>query len=398
MDTYPRREAARRAGIDVVDLDRMVELRIIVPDQGDRFTAGDVRKAGLLASLQSGGLPLHVVAAEIDNGSISIDFLDDPAFDHFSALSSVTFEELGVRSGMPVDLLMVIREAIGSAVPRPTDLVREIELGIVPLIEGQLASGYPPDTVERSLRTMGDSVRRFALAEADDFRTHVIEPASSRPDADIAGAAVSAIERMSAAADQAILAVYHAQQAHAWTANILDGFEGSLSKAGVVDRIGRPPAMCFLDLTGYTRFTAERGDKAAAELAETLRRLVQRTSVEHGGRPVKWLGDGVMFHFRDPGPAVVAALEMIDGIATAGLPPAHVGLHAGPVLFQDGDYYGQTVNVASRIADYARPGEVLVSQEVVDAAGDVAVSFSPVGPVELKGVGGALALHIAHRT
>ena len=398
MDLILRREAARRAGIDVVELDRMVELRMIVPDEGDRFTAGDVRKAGLLSSLQSGGLPLHAVAAGIDNGSLSIDFLDDPAFDHFSALSSVTFEELGARTGVPVDLLMVIREAIGSAVPGPTDLVREIELGIVPLIEGQLASGYPPDTVERSLRTMGESVRRFTLAAADDFRTHVIEPAAREPNADIAGAAVSAIARMSAAADQAILAVYHAQQAHAWTANILDGFEGSLSKAGVVDRIGRPPAMCFLDLTGYTRFTAERGDKAAAELAETLRRLVQRTSVEHGGRTVKWLGDGVMFHFRDPGPAVVAALEMIDGIATAGLPPAHVGLHAGPVLFQDGDYYGQTVNVASRIADYARPGEVLVSQEVVDAAGDVAVSFAPVGPVELKGVGGALALHIAHRT
>lgn len=398
MDLIVRREAARRAGIDVVELDRMVELRMIVPDEGDRFTAGDVRKAGLLSSLQSGGLPLQAVAAEIDNGSLSIDFLDNPAFDHFSALSSVTFEELGARTGVPVELLIVIREAIGSAVPRPTDLVREIELGIVPLIEGQLASGYPPDTVERSLRTMGESVRRFTLAAADDFRTHVIEPAAREPNADIAGAAVSAMERMSAATDQAILAVYHAQQAHAWTANILDGFEGSLSKAGVVDRIGRPPAMCFLDLTGYTRFTAERGDKAAAELAETLRRLVQRTSVEHGGRPVKWLGDGVMFHFRDPGPAVVAALEMIDGIATAGLPPAHVGLHAGPVLFQDGDYYGQTVNVASRIADYARPGEVLVSQEVVDAAGDVAVSFAPVGPVELKGVGGALALHIAHRT
>ena len=398
MDLIARREAARRAGIDVVELDRMVELRMIVPGEGDRFTAGDVRKAGLLSSLQSGGLPLHALAAGIDNGSISIDFLDDPAFDHFSALSSVTFEELGARTGVPVDLLMVIREAIGSAVPGQTDLVREIELGIVPLIEGQLASGYPPDTVERSLRTMGESVRRFTLAAADDFRTHVIEPAAREPNADIAGAAVSAIARMSVAADQAILAVYHAQQAHAWTANILDGFEGSLSKAGVVDRIGRPPAMCFLDLTGYTRFTAERGDKAAAELAETLRRLVQRTSVEHGGRPVKWLGDGVMFHFRDPGPAVVAALEMIDGIATAGLPPAHVGLHAGPVLFQDGDYYGQTVNVASRIADYARPGEVLVSQEVVDAAGDVAVSFAPVGPVDLKGVGGALALHIAHRT
>ena len=55
-------------------------------------------------------------------------------------------------------------------------------------------------------------------------------------------------------------------------------------------------------------------------------------------------------------------------MAEAGLPPAHVGLHAGPVIFQEGDYYGQTVNVASRIADYARPGEVIVSQEVVDAS------------------------------
>ena len=397
MGGYPRREAARRAGIDVVAVDRMVELRMIVPGEGDRFTAGDVRKAGLLASLESGGLPLHMVAAEIGNGALSIDFLDNPAFDHFSALSSVTFEELGARTGVPVDLLVVIREAIGSAVPFPTDLVREIELGIVPLIEGLLASGYPPDVVERSLRTMGESLRRFALAEADDFRTYVIEPASSRPGADIAGAAVSAIERISAAADGAILAVYHAQQAHAWTANILDDFERSLSNTGAYHRIDRPPAMCFLDLTGYTRFTAEHGDEAAAGLADTLRRLVQRTSVQHGGRPVKWLGDGVMFHFRDAGPAVVAALEMIDGVAAAGLPPAHVGLHAGPVLFQDGDYYGQTVNVASRIADYARPGEVLVSQEVVDAAGDVEVSFVPVGPVELKGVGGALALHVAHR-
>ena len=79
-----------------------------------------------------------------------------------------------------------------------------------------------------------------------------------------------------------------------------------------------------------------------------------------------------MVYFRDAGPGVVAALEMVDGVAAAGLPPAHVGLHAGPVLFQEGDYFGQTVNVASRIADYARPGEVLVTREVVEAAGEEA--------------------------
>ena len=155
--------------------------------------------------------------------------------------------------------------------------------------------------------------------------------------------------------------------------------------------------MCFLDITGYTRLTQERGDAAAAELAERLGRLVQRTSVKHGGRPVKWLGDGVMFHFPNPGPGVVAALEMVEGVADAGLPPAHVGLHAGPVIFQEGDYYGQTVNVAARIAEYARPGEVIVSQEVVDASGGAKVAFREIGPVELKGVAGAMRLHAASR-
>ena len=131
--------------------------------------------------------------------------------------------------------------------------------------------------------------------------------------------------------------------------------------------------MCFLDITGFTRLTRN----AAMPLPPARRglsRVVQRTSVEHGGRPVKWLGDGVMFFFPDPGPGVVAALEMVDGVAAAGLPPAHVGLHAGPVLLQQGDYYGQTVNVASRIGEYARPGEVLVSQAVVDACTEVPVS------------------------
>jgi class 3 adenylate cyclase len=84
-----------------------------------------------------------------------------------------------------------------------------------------------------------------------------------------------------------------------------------------------------------------------------------------------------------------------SGVAAAGLPPAHVGLHAGPVLFQQGDYFGQTVNLAARIAEYARPNEVLVSQAVVDAAGDGHASFSDIGRVELKGIAGTIQLHAA---
>ena len=127
-------------------------------------------------------------------------------------------------------------------------------------------------------------------------------------------------------------------------------------------------------------------------------RLVQRSSVQHGGKPIKWLGDGVMFYFVDPGPGVRAALEMVDGLAAAGLPPAHVGLHAGPVLYQEGDYYGQTVNLSARIADYARPGEVLVTQAVADVSEEEGIAYTDVGEVELKGVAGTVQLLRAHRT
>jgi adenylate cyclase len=155
--------------------------------------------------------------------------------------------------------------------------------------------------------------------------------------------------------------------------------------------------MCFLDISGYTRLTQERGDAAAAQLAEELGRIVQRVSVKFGGRAVKWLGDGVMLHFPNPASGVTAALEMVAGVADAGLPPAHVGLHAGPVIFQEGDYYGQTVNIASRIADQAGPGEVVVSQAVVDAAAGSDLRFREIGPVELKGVADAMRLHLAER-
>ena len=165
-----------------------------------------------------------------------------------------------------------------------------------------------------------------------------------------------------------------------------------MEAAGIHSRLERLPAICFLDITGYTRLTQEHGDDAAADLASTVARLVQRSSVQHRGKPIKWLGDGVMFYFGEPRLGVRSALEMVDELAAAGLPPAHVGLHAGPVLFQEGDYFGQTVNLSARIADYARPGEVLISKAVADASQDEGLAFGDIGSVELKGVAGPVHL------
>ena len=109
-------------------------------------------------------------------------------------------------------------------------------------------------------------------------------------------------EELTSLGEQALLAIYHAKQEHTWTETIIGEIEDALDRAGLRSRIAITPAICFLDITGFTRMTEERGDEAAAELAMRLTPLVQRPSDRHGGKVVKWLGDGVMFHFREPRP------------------------------------------------------------------------------------------------
>jgi class 3 adenylate cyclase len=253
--------------------------------------------------------------------------------------------------------------------------------------------------IERWLRVYGESLRRIAETEADWWHTEVEMPhlASGLEPAEMLEAAARWGDEIASATEQALVAMYHAAQEHAWVDNFIGDVETALDRAGLRSRTERLPAMAFLDISGYTRLTEERGDEAAAGLAARLASFVHQASERHRGKVVKWLGDGVMFYFREAAGAVLAALELVEEVARSGLPPAHVGVHVGPVVFQGGDYFGRTVNTAARIGDYARPGEVLVSQDVVDAAGLDGVDFTPVGPVELKGVSEPISLHSARR-
>ena len=143
--------------------------------------------------------------------------------------------------------------------------------------------------------------------------------------------------------------------------------------------------MSFLDLTGFTHLTGQRGDATAAALAETMAVLVNRSSRAYGGVPVKWLGDGVMLHHREPAGAVLSALELVVRLPEAGLPPAHVGVASGPVVAQGGDYFGRTVNLAARIAAHAGAGQVLVSASVAESDPPRGVRFVEHGQLPLKG-------------
>lgn len=125
----------------------------------------------------------------------------------------------------------------------------------------------------------------------------------------------------------------------------------------------------FTDLEGFTSYTATFGDDAAISLLGEHHRATSRVIRKWGGRVVKRLGDGLMLVFNDASSAVFAALDMVP------LSPdplrMRAGIHTGEMVVTGDDLIGNVVNVAARVTADARGGEVLVTQEVLDAAGDL---------------------------
>lgn len=399
MSGHSPQEVAHKAGVDLSYVERLVELGMLRPQDGGVFSPGDVRRARWIHNFDQAGVPLEGLAAAVRSGTLSFSYLDLSAFDWFAGLTSTTFQELSDRSGVPLELLTLVREAFGYSEPRPEDYVREDELTVIESLELQLSQGVRPAAIESMLRVYAESLRQIAETETQWYRSEVEAPLleAGMSEREMMDAQAEIGSRLVPLMEKALVAMYHGQQERIWTKNAVDDLETVLEREGLYSPLSHPPAMSFLDLTGYTRLTEVEGDEAAADLAAELRALVRRSSLEHGGESVKWLGDGVMFYFPDPSRGVMAALEMVEGIAARDLPPARVGMHAGPVIFQEGDYFGRTVNIAARMADYARPGEVLVSHEVVEASSEVPVGFTAIGPVHLKGVADPLSLYTAHR-
>ncbi|RXZ48444.1 hypothetical protein [Agromyces binzhouensis] len=301
MSGFSREEAAGRAGVDVTYVERLVSLGIIAPTGQDRFSAGDVRRILMARSLEEVAIPLERLATALEHGALSLGFFDAEAYERFAPLTGETFQQVSERTGVPIDLLTTIREAIGSPLPSPDDLMREDEMAVVPFLELQIAEGFRPASIERLLRVQGESTRRMAEAEAAWWNAEVVEPAmAAGRSADEIGNPEFA-DRSTPLAERAMLGLYHAQQARAWTSNIIEGFEVLMARAGIHSHLERPPAICFFDITGYTRLTQERGDEAAADLAATLARTRGAQGRAGGDAP---LPRRVRLRAADPAPAL----------------------------------------------------------------------------------------------
>jgi adenylate cyclase len=392
-------QVAERAGVDPAYVQRLVDVGLLTPAADGAFADADTRRVRLYRGLEQSGLRLEEVAEAVDRGGLSFSFLDRPVYDRFAGLSGQSFRAVSRREQIPLELLLVVRDAMGFAQADPDDPMREDELRLVPLIGLQLARGVDATSIEQWLRVYGDALRRIAETEANVWYTQITLPqlAAGLNEAEMQELTARWGDEFDPLMDRAVLAIYHAHQEHTWTEVLVEVVEGALDRAGLRAKMRITPAICFVDISGFTDLTERRGDEAAADLASRMVPPVRRSTERHGGKVVKYLGDGVMLYFGRAEDAVNATLEMAEAVAEAGLPPAHAGIHTGPVVFQGGDYFGRTVNLAERIMERAKAGQVLVSDDVATSIGPESFALTPIGPVELKGVPTPVRLHSVER-
>ena len=391
-------EIAERSGCPVERIEQLVGLGILVPhDEDGPFSAKDVHRVRLMQAFEDAGIDLDLIARGVASGKLSYEnlglYLPEPA-----ALSQ-TGEELAAEVQRSPELIARLLREFGVAQPEPDGRLREDEVATLrELLEVWAVADE--DELARLARVYGQNILKVVasdleLAGATIFARLRQEGYTDEEMRDVAGAAGLRLMNLG---EQLMLWLRGRHLEHEILAVTVQTTEDYLQELGLAPkRTPSPPAIAFLDLTGYTALTEERGDEAGADLADRLATLVHEAARPHGGNPVKWLGDGVMFHFDDPSAAVLTGLDLVEQTPAAVNVRARVGISAGTVIFRDGDYFGRTVNVASRIADYARPGEVLVSGEVKERWNGDGVRFDEIGPVALKGLRDEITLYSASR-
>jgi adenylate cyclase len=375
---------------------RLIELGLLTPGEDGLYPSSDVHVVRLMAAFEEGGMSLEDVARGVAEGRLSFPlelFMPEPVG------TPETYADLAARLDSSPELLRRLVREMGLP-PADDDRVRAEDAEMLSLMLTRLDLA-DEDDLSRFARLYGGTMQRLVTAGIQYFDRVVRERVDEIDELSDEEQDQLTYEKGAGFSELAQTVVPWLQRRHRERVvldYLVERTEDWLEGRGIAPRPSRqPPAIAFLDLTGYTALAEERGDAAAAAVAADLAAVVQDAARTHGGRPVKWLGDGVMFHFDDPAGAIRSGLELVEQTESAISVPARIGINAGTVVVQEGDYFGRTVNVAARIADYAGPRDVLVSEEARQLADASGIDFELVGDVPLRGVSAPVRLHRAVR-
>jgi class 3 adenylate cyclase/YHS domain-containing protein len=144
----------------------------------------------------------------------------------------------------------------------------------------------------------------------------------------------------------------------------------------------------FADIAGFTALTEAHGDEQAAALAADFYDAVKAELASCEGAHVRSIGDALMLRVPDPAEAILLGLRLAHDLMPGhGSPAVRVGMHHGPAVERDGDYFGASVNLAARVSALAAGGEVLVTAYTAARAPDLeGVFYEARGRHELKNV------------
>lgn len=318
----------------------------------------DSERAATLARVRSFLSERGATAEEIDRAERA-DLLDLLVADRLLLPGGdrYTEAEVAARTGMSVELARKFWRALGFPDPQPDDpMFCDLDVGALDTINGMLALGVTGvDSALQLARVIGSSMSRIAETEVSPA---VIGAPFFAPEV---SDSVDAADLFARLADQVLPAMAGLLE-FAWRRHL----QAATHRAMLLRsrRTGPLPLLCvgFADMVGFTMLSQQLSEEELAVVVSRFEEVAHSTITVGGGRLIKMIGDEAMFVTESALAAARIGLRLAEAYANDELlSDVRVGLTEGPVLVQEGDYYGPVVNLAHAVVDLAQPGTVLVS-------------------------------------
>jgi adenylate cyclase len=380
-------EASRIAGVSPATLKRWVQAGVI-PVRSGKWTTAAAAQARVVARLRERGHSLAELRRAVREGRLAFGYVEDlfPGRER-----NLTRLEAADRTGLEEALIERMMALLGT----PTAIegtLNDQDVLAMEHIRDVLRAGFPLVALLQLIRVYAQSIRKIAEAEVRLFHLYVHEPLIQQGvDALQMAEEMEGLARDLLPITSPLMEYIHQRYLRFYIEqDVVGHMEAELAGQQQLGRVQM--AFCFVDLTGFTRYTEEEGDEEAFDLVERFVETVEAT-LPSEALIVKTIGDEVMIVSPDP----VTLTEWSVGFL--GLfqerPQPRVGLHRGRAVYRDGDYFGSEVNLAHRVVARALGGEVMVTAAIVDAIGDSGyLEFDPIGAVELKGFPNPVELYV----
>ena len=352
---------------------------------------GDARAARerLLQRLHDEGISLDELRTAVEEDRLLL----LPAERLIGGPARFTMREIAQETGLDLEFVRALRRANALPVPEP-DAVAFTEPDLESFRSAQrfLDAGIDREAVLDITRVIGRGFSQAAELMRSATLDLVLEPGA--PEDELALRYADAAAQLAPSMMPVLGQLLTSHLRHAVGSEVLSAAErqdGRLPGA-------REIAVAFADLVGFTRIGEDVPPDELGRVANRLEELATER-VAPPVRLVKTIGDAVMLVSPETPALLDAALDLVAAADAEGeeFPQLRAGLALGPALTRAGDWYGRPVNLASRITGRARPGSVLATEEVRDAAGEDNLSWSFAGEKRLKGVREPVPLFRARR-